>query len=50
MATGLSSLSFSLGFVDQVVFGMAPERAAAIARNMAAIIAAGLSPARDGIA
>jgi AcrR family transcriptional regulator len=44
VATGLSSLSFSLGFIEQVVFGMAPERAAAIARNMAAIIAAGLAP------
>jgi AcrR family transcriptional regulator len=50
VATGLSSLSFSLGFIDQVIFGMAPERAAAIARSMAAIIAAGLAPAREGIA
>ena len=46
VATALSSLSFSLGFIDQVVFGMAPERAAAIARNMAAVIAAGLAPKR----
>ena len=44
VAAGLSSLSFSLGFIDQVVFGMAPERAAAIAKNMAAITAAGLAP------
>jgi AcrR family transcriptional regulator len=45
-ATALSSLSFGLGFIDQVVFGMPPERAAAIARRMAGIIAAGLAPAR----
>ena len=45
VATALSSLSFSLGFIDQVVFGMAPERAAAIAHSMAGIIAAGLAPA-----
>ena len=46
VATALSSLSFSLGFIDQVVFGMNPERAAAIARSMAGIIAAELAPAR----
>lgn len=46
VATALSSLSFSLGFIDQVVFGMDPERAATIARAMAGIIAAGLAPAR----
>jgi AcrR family transcriptional regulator len=45
VATALSSLSFGLGFIDQVVFGMAPERAAAIAHSMARIIAAGLAPA-----
>jgi AcrR family transcriptional regulator len=44
VAAGLSSLSFSLGFIDQVVFGMAPERAAQIANSVAAIIAAGLAP------
>ena len=46
VTTALSSLSFSLGFIDQVVFGMAPERAAAAARSMARIIADGLAPKR----
>src|SRR5262249_43951551 len=46
-AAALARLSFSLGFIDQVVFGMAPERACKIARSVAKTIAAGLAPRRN---
>jgi AcrR family transcriptional regulator len=44
VATALASLSFSLGFIDQVVFGRAAPRTRAVAESLAQVIAAGLAP------
>jgi AcrR family transcriptional regulator len=49
-ATALSSLSFGLAFVDQVVFGADCERLRRVTRHVARVYAAGLAPrlARSG--
>jgi AcrR family transcriptional regulator len=46
-ATALSSLSFGLGFVDQLVFGADCERLRRVARHVAQVYAVGLAPRRD---
>ncbi|HYZ26232.1 MAG TPA: helix-turn-helix domain-containing protein [Geminicoccaceae bacterium] len=43
-ATALSSLSFGLAFVDQVVFGADCERLRRVTRHVARVYAAGLAP------
>jgi hypothetical protein len=45
-ATALSSLSFGLGFVDQLVFGADCEQLRLITRHVARVYAAGLAPQR----
>lgn len=44
VAAGIASLSFGLGFLDQVVFGRDPERTEAIVRSLAHTLAHGLAP------
>ncbi|AWK87366.1 TetR/AcrR family transcriptional regulator [Azospirillum thermophilum] len=44
VAAGLATLSFGLGFVDQVVFGHEPERVRGVVRSLAHTIARGLAP------
>jgi len=44
VAAGVATLSFGLGFLDQVVFGEGSERVCAVARSVAATIARGLAP------
>jgi AcrR family transcriptional regulator len=46
-ATALSSLSFGLAFVDQVVFGADCERLRQLTRHVAQVYAAGLAPRPD---
>jgi hypothetical protein len=43
-ATALSSLSFGLAFVDQLVFGADCERLRRVTRHVARVYAAGLAP------
>ena len=43
-ATALSSLSFGLAFVDQLVFGADCDRLQHLARHVASVYAAGLAP------
>ena len=45
-ATALSSLSFGLAFVDQLVFGADCERLRRVTRHVARVYAAGLAPRR----
>jgi AcrR family transcriptional regulator len=45
-ATALSSLSFGLAFVDQLVFGADCERLRRVTRHVAKVYAAGLAPRR----
>jgi TetR/AcrR family transcriptional regulator, regulator of cefoperazone and chloramphenicol sensitivity len=45
-ATALSSLSFGLAFVDQLVFGADCERLRRVTRHVARVYAAGLAPQR----
>jgi AcrR family transcriptional regulator len=47
-ATALSSLSFGLAFVDQLVFGADCERLRRVTRHVARVYAAGLAPQRMG--
>ena len=47
VAAGIATLSFGLGFLDQVVFAEDSERVCAVARSLATTIARGLVP-RDG--
>lgn len=44
VAAGIATLSFGLGFLDQVVFGRNPERVCAIVRTLAHTLAHGLAP------
>lgn len=44
VAAGIATLSFGLGFLDQVVFGRDGERVCAIVRTLAHTIAHGLAP------
>lgn len=46
IAAGIATLSFGLGFLDQVVFAEEPDRVCAVARGIAATLARGL--AREG--
>jgi AcrR family transcriptional regulator len=48
LATALASLSFGLGFIDQVVFGRAAPQARKVIDSLAAVIAAGLAPEPGG--
>jgi AcrR family transcriptional regulator len=45
-ATALSSLSFGLAFIDQLVFGADCERLRRVTRHVAQVYAAGLAPQR----
>lgn len=47
VAAGIATLSFGLGFLDQVVFGRNPERVEAVVRTLAHTIAYGLAPRTD---
>ncbi len=44
VAAGVATLSFGLGFLDQVVFAEDADRVCAVARSLAATIARGLAP------
>lgn len=44
LAAGIATLSFGLGFLDQVVFGRNPENVCAMVRTLAQTIARGLAP------
>ncbi len=44
VAAGVATLSFGLGFLDQVVFAEDSDRVCAVARSLAATIARGLAP------
>lgn len=44
VAAGIATLSFGLGFLDQVVFGRNPERVCEVVRTLAHTIAHGLAP------
>ncbi|HYG91507.1 MAG TPA: TetR/AcrR family transcriptional regulator [Azospirillum sp.] len=46
IAAGIATLSFGLGFLDQVVFAEDSDRVCAVARSLAATIARGLAPKR----
>ncbi|MFO1055458.1 MAG: HVA1 family protein [Dongiaceae bacterium] len=48
VATALASLSFGLGFIDQVVFGRAAAQTRAAIDGLAGVIAAGLAPEPRG--
>lgn len=44
VATGVATLSFGLGFLEQVVFGRDPDSVCAVIRTLAHTIARGLAP------
>ncbi len=44
VAAGIATLSFGLGFLDQVVFGRNPDRVCAVVRTLAHTLARGLAP------
>jgi Transcriptional regulator len=48
VAAGIATLSFGLGFLDQVVFGRNPERVAEVVRTLAHTMAHGLAPRTCG--
>lgn len=47
IAAGIATLSFGLGFLDQVVFGRCPDRVGDVVRTLAHTMAHGLAP-RNG--
>lgn len=48
LAAGIATLSFGLGFLDQVVFGRNPDNVGAMIKTLAQTIARGLAPPSGG--